>query len=171
MQSFRNKKYAFLGPSGPRPLAAVWTAKVICTADANFITPHIQDMLKGPKTFLGNGVVRDVSLVEYLGKTVVVKTLRPSETPRDLRHHLDMHNREMLTLDAVSDKRVDCLSLSLTHPSFKMLALPRGKVVVLICLPASKCHWSSKARLGCIRFGLRLCMFGPSVGRVFFPLV
>lgn len=56
-------------------------------------------MLTGPKTLVGSGSVRDVWLVEYNGRMVVVKTLRHMEDPR----HRDMHTREMLTMDVVSE--------------------------------------------------------------------
>lgn len=56
-------------------------------------------MLTGHKTLVGSGSVRDVWLVEYNGRTVVVKTLRHMEDQR----HRDMHTREMLTMDAVSE--------------------------------------------------------------------
>lgn len=57
-----------------------------------------QYMLSGPKTLVGSGSVRDVWLVEYKGRMVVVKTLRHMDDQR----HRDMHTREMLTMDIVS---------------------------------------------------------------------
>lgn len=57
-------------------------------------------------TFIGNGMVRDVSSVEYHGKMVVVKTLRASDDRRRQMVALDKHNREVLALDAVSAERV-----------------------------------------------------------------
>lgn len=68
-----------------RPYAIVWCAS--------------QHMLTGPKTLVGSGSVRDVWLVEYKGRTVVTKTLRHMDDPR----HRDMHMREMLTMDVVSE--------------------------------------------------------------------
>ena len=43
--------------------------------------------------------MRDVWLVEYEGRPVAVKTLRHMEDPR----HRDMHTKEMLTMDVVSE--------------------------------------------------------------------
>lgn len=62
-----------------------------------------QAMLKGPKTLVGNGKVRDVFLVEYEGKTVVVKTLRHMNTLRSAKKHLERHVVEVLSLDVVSE--------------------------------------------------------------------
>lgn len=67
-------------------------------------------MLTGPKRVIDQGVVRNVSLVEYHGKTLVVKTLLEMEKQRHYAKHVDMHHREVLTLDAVSDDRVLCFS-------------------------------------------------------------
>ena len=62
----------------------------------------LQEMLAGPKTFLDQGVVRNVSMVEYHGKTLVVKTLLPQDKPSHHQKHLEMHQLEVLTLDAVN---------------------------------------------------------------------
>lgn len=55
-------------------------------------------MLTGPKILVGSGTVRDVWLVEYQEREVVVKTLRQMDDAR----HREYHTREMLTMDAVS---------------------------------------------------------------------
>lgn len=60
-------------------------------------------MLEGKKTLVGSGSVRDVFLVEYKGRTVVVKSLRGMGDPNVEHHRLVMHKREVLTLDAVSE--------------------------------------------------------------------
>lgn len=62
-------------------------------------------MLTGPQEVIDHGVVRNVSLVEYSGKTLVVKTLLKMEKQSHQMKHVDMHNREVLTLDSVSDAR------------------------------------------------------------------
>jgi len=54
-------------------------------------------MVTGDKSLIGSGRVRDVWLVEYKGRTVVVKTLREKENQR----HVEMHRREIQTMDAV----------------------------------------------------------------------
>ena len=54
-------------------------------------------MLTGDKSLIGSGSVRDVWLVKYKGRTVVVKTLKDMET----RRHRGMHWREAATMDAV----------------------------------------------------------------------
>lgn len=59
----------------------------------------MQHMLKGSKALIGSGGVRDVWLVEYRGRSVVVKTLRYMDDPS----FRSMHKREMLTMDAVSE--------------------------------------------------------------------
>ena len=71
--------------------------------------PHffgLQKLLAGPSEFLGHGVVRNVSMVEYNGKPLVVKKLIHQEKESHQEKHLEMHRREVLALDAVSDERV-----------------------------------------------------------------
>ncbi|CAM9848362.1 unnamed protein product [Scytosiphon promiscuus] len=58
-------------------------------------------MLKGERTLVGNGYVRDVYLLDYAGEIVVIKTLRPVEGRSRQELHLNMHRREVLTLDAL----------------------------------------------------------------------
>lgn len=53
-------------------------------------------------TLIGGGKFRDVYLVEYEGRQLVVKTLRHVDELAKQKVHLSMHRREVLTLDAVS---------------------------------------------------------------------
>lgn len=62
----------------------------------------VQIMLRGNRTFVGNGHVRNVYLVEYEGRRVVVKTLRTTDDLKEQRASLKRHKWEMLTLDSVS---------------------------------------------------------------------
>eukprot|EP00752_Nemacystus_decipiens_P013824 g12273.t1 len=75
--------------------------RVVDPATYEFGCRDIEYMLIGPKTLVGSGSVRDVWLVEYKGRSVVVKTLRHMEDQR----HRDMHTREMLTMDALRQER------------------------------------------------------------------
>lgn len=52
-------------------------------------------------TLIANGNVRDVYWAEYLGKKVAVKVLRHPDHHRAQRGRLEMHKREILTLDTV----------------------------------------------------------------------
>lgn len=61
-------------------------------------------MLQGTKTLVGNGRVRDVFLVAYKGRKVVVKTLRGGGDRKSQKTALDRHEREVQTLDAVSEE-------------------------------------------------------------------
>ena len=88
-------------------------------------------MLKGPKKVIDQGVVRNVSLVEYHGKSLVVKTLLNMKKQTHYMKHIDMHHREVLTLDAVSDERV-----LLRHPSpvmFRRLLITSLYEQFIIC--------------------------------------
>ena len=67
-----------------------------------FLSFVLQEMLAGPTTSLDQGVVRNVSMVEYHGKALVVKTLLPQDKESHHLKHLEMHQLEVLTLDAVS---------------------------------------------------------------------
>ena len=67
-----------------------------------FFELALQEMLAGPKKVLDQGVVRNVSMVEYHGKTLVVKTLLPQDKETHYLKHLEMHELEVLTLDTVS---------------------------------------------------------------------
>lgn len=62
----------------------------------------LQGMLAGPQDLITHGEVRNVSLVEYRGKKVVVKTLIPQEQTSHQTMYLERHRREVLVLDAVS---------------------------------------------------------------------
>ncbi|CAM9461262.1 unnamed protein product, partial [Hapterophycus canaliculatus] len=62
-------------------------------------------MLRGNTTFVGSGHVRDVHLVEYKGRKVVVKTLRTNGDLKEQRMSLKRHKWEMLTLDAMRGNR------------------------------------------------------------------
>lgn len=59
-------------------------------------------MLTGDMRLVGNGKVRDVYFAEYLGRKVVVKTLRHVSGLQGQKKQLGMHRREVVTLDAVS---------------------------------------------------------------------
>ncbi|CAN0305441.1 unnamed protein product [Scytosiphon promiscuus] len=61
--------------------------------------------MKGNKTFVGNGHVRDVYFVDYEGRKVVVKTLRHNDNLKDQNASFNRHEREMLTLDAMRGHR------------------------------------------------------------------
>ena len=63
-------------------------------------------MLAGPQEVIGQGVVRNVSRVEYHGKTLIVKNLLHQDKESHFLKHLQMHHLEVLTLDAVSNDRV-----------------------------------------------------------------
>lgn len=61
-----------------------------------------QSMLAGEKTLIGQGRVRDVWLLDYDGRTVVVKTLRDVGEAKNQKGHFYRHVKEVLILDAVS---------------------------------------------------------------------
>lgn len=58
-------------------------------------------MLQGNKTFVGQGQIRDVWLVNYKGRALVVKPLRVDE-PQKQRQLIRMHRSEIAALDSVS---------------------------------------------------------------------
>ena len=64
-------------------------------------------MLEGQQeTASMHGRLRNVSVVEYQGEKFVIKILKQVEGERHMAMHVDMHNREVLTLDAVSAEGV-----------------------------------------------------------------
>eukprot|EP00903_Cladosiphon_okamuranus_P006811 g6639.t1 len=62
---------------------------------------EIEEMLTGDIQLVGSGQVRDVYFAEYLGKRVVVKTLRHASSLQGQKKQLGMHRREVVTLDAL----------------------------------------------------------------------
>lgn len=85
-------------------MAAVLLDKELVASSYLRLRPALassQRMLNGEKTLVGNGYVRDVYLVDSAGESIVLKTLRPVEGRSRQELHLNMHRREVLTLDAV----------------------------------------------------------------------
>ncbi|CAM9401003.1 unnamed protein product [Ectocarpus fasciculatus] len=74
-------------------------------ANYEFGCRDIKIMLEGKKTLVGSGTVRDVFLVEYEGRAVVVKSLRGMGDPKVEKYRLLMHKQEVLTLDALRGNR------------------------------------------------------------------
>ena len=82
----------------------VWCGVVISCCTLHYAAcclVRLQEMLAGPMTALNQGVVRNVSRVEYHGKTLVVKTLLQQDQPSHYLKHLEMHQLEVLILDTV----------------------------------------------------------------------
>lgn len=69
----------------------------------------------GDIQLVGNGKVRDVYFAEYLGKKVVVKTLRHVSGLQGQKKQLGMHRREVATMDAASGVVTVFLQLSSAH--------------------------------------------------------
>lgn len=61
-------------------------------------------MLAGEKELIGNGVIRDVYLVEHEGRKLVIKALRDDYEQRASKSRVDnMHRWEAAALDVVSE--------------------------------------------------------------------
>lgn len=62
----------------------------------------VQEMMEGEKTLIGNGNIRDVYLVEWGGRKLVVKYLREDFEQRASRSRVEnIHRWEAVAIDAV----------------------------------------------------------------------
>lgn len=72
--------------------------------NATLLPIVVQAMLGGEKKLIGNGNIRDVYLVEWGGRKLVVKALREDFELRASRRRADkIHRWEAAALDAVSE--------------------------------------------------------------------
>lgn len=82
-------------------------------------------MLTGEKQLIGSGFIRDVYLVEWEGRKLVVKFLREDYEERVSEGLAEnVHQWEAAALDAVSEARSRSLYSAMTAPESVSYAVP-----------------------------------------------